>query len=259
MLGLEIGADDYLCKPFSMRELMARVKVALARQRHGRRGALDRGSAGRLRPVDDRSAAARGGMGRPYRGADGHEILLQGLVRRPGIVKTREQLMIDAYPDRVSVSDRTIEATSSASGGSSRSWIRRSIRSRASTAPATAIACPDDAGLVADPTRLWRPSRIGRRLLAFNLLLVFFRSPEFSISTSTRPACSTCKNVAWCSRAVSSPRRLATGTAYCRTRRKRCCRDSVGAVTRGSVSTTRRRAAGRLGAGAGPRCSRAAL
>ena len=29
MLGLEIGADDYLCKPFSMRELMARVKVLL--------------------------------------------------------------------------------------------------------------------------------------------------------------------------------------------------------------------------------------
>ena len=31
MLGLEIGADDYLCKPFSMRELMARVKVLLRR------------------------------------------------------------------------------------------------------------------------------------------------------------------------------------------------------------------------------------
>ena len=31
VLGLEIGADDYLCKPFSMRELMARVKVLLRR------------------------------------------------------------------------------------------------------------------------------------------------------------------------------------------------------------------------------------
>ena len=37
-------------------------------------------------------------------------LLLQGLVRRPGIVKTREQLMQDAYPDRVSVSDRTIDS-----------------------------------------------------------------------------------------------------------------------------------------------------
>ena len=33
VLGLEIGADDYLCKPFSMRELMARVKVLLRRAR----------------------------------------------------------------------------------------------------------------------------------------------------------------------------------------------------------------------------------
>ena len=49
-----------------------------------------------------------------------------------------------------------------------------------------------------------------------------------------------CRSVAWCSRAVSSRRRLATGTASCRTRRKRCCRDSVGAAMRGSVSTTRR-------------------
>ena len=37
-------------------------------------------------------------------------LLLQGLVRRPGIVKTREQLMVDAYPERVSVSDRTIDS-----------------------------------------------------------------------------------------------------------------------------------------------------
>src|SRR6476661_8458700 len=34
VLGLEIGADDYLCKPFSMRELMARVKVLLRRAAH---------------------------------------------------------------------------------------------------------------------------------------------------------------------------------------------------------------------------------
>jgi two-component system response regulator ChvI len=37
-------------------------------------------------------------------------LLLQALVRRPGVVKTREQLMTDAYPDRVSVSDRTIDS-----------------------------------------------------------------------------------------------------------------------------------------------------
>jgi two-component system response regulator ChvI len=37
-------------------------------------------------------------------------LLLQSLVRRPGVVRTREQLMEDAYPDRVSVSDRTIDS-----------------------------------------------------------------------------------------------------------------------------------------------------
>jgi two-component system response regulator ChvI len=37
-------------------------------------------------------------------------LLLSALVRRPGIVKTRDQLMTDAYPDRVAVSDRTIDS-----------------------------------------------------------------------------------------------------------------------------------------------------
>ena len=44
VLGLEIGADDYLCKPFSMRELMARVKVLF------RRAAIDHGA---TRPAAD--------------------------------------------------------------------------------------------------------------------------------------------------------------------------------------------------------------
>ena len=42
VLGLEIGADDYLCKPFSMRELMARVKVLLRRAAHRRTTARPR-------------------------------------------------------------------------------------------------------------------------------------------------------------------------------------------------------------------------
>jgi two-component system response regulator ChvI len=37
-------------------------------------------------------------------------LLLHSLVRRPGVVRSREQLMEDAYPDRVSVSDRTIDS-----------------------------------------------------------------------------------------------------------------------------------------------------
>jgi two-component system response regulator ChvI len=112
VLGLEIGADDYLCKPFSMRELMARVKVLL------RRAALVEGAG---RSPDDRvtvvgdltldplqlSATWKGGA----LGLTVTEfLLLQALARRPGVVKTRDQLMDDAYPDRVSVSDRTIDS-----------------------------------------------------------------------------------------------------------------------------------------------------
>ena len=112
VLGLELGADDYLCKPFSMRELMARVKVLL------RRTSLVSGAVGsgedRIMTVGDlvldplRVAAAWRGMPVPLTVTE--FLLLQALVRRPGIVKTREQLMEEAYPDRVSVTDRTIDS-----------------------------------------------------------------------------------------------------------------------------------------------------
>jgi len=112
VLGLEIGADDYVCKPFSMRELMARVKVLL------RRAALIDGAA---RQVEDR-ATVTGAMtldplrlsaawnGTPVPLTVTEFLLLSALARRPGVVKTRDQLIEEAYPDRVSVSDRTIDS-----------------------------------------------------------------------------------------------------------------------------------------------------
>jgi two-component system, OmpR family, response regulator ChvI len=112
VLGLEIGADDYLCKPFSMRELMARVKVLL------RRAALVEGAG---RSPDERVTAfgdltldplqvSAAWKGRALGLTVTEFLLLQALARRPGVVKTREQLMDEAYPDRVSVSDRTIDS-----------------------------------------------------------------------------------------------------------------------------------------------------
>lgn len=110
VLGLEIGADDYLCKPFSMRELMARIKVLL------RRAALP------AQPSAPDEPARVGELTLdPLRFVTtwrGHTValtvteflLLQALASRPGVVKTRDQLIDAAYPDRVAVSDRTIDS-----------------------------------------------------------------------------------------------------------------------------------------------------
>lgn len=111
VLGLEIGADDYLCKPFSMRELMARVKVLLRRAssadgvRHDEERPTVIGSLS-LDPL--RLLVTWNGQPVPLTVTE--FFLLQALTRRPGAVKSREQLMEDAYPDRVTVSDRTIDS-----------------------------------------------------------------------------------------------------------------------------------------------------
>lgn len=113
VLGLEIGADDYLCKPFSTRELMARVKVLL---RRGSLGSANVQAPDGERPIVDGDLAldplrlTATWKGAPLQLTVTEFLLLQALVRRPGVVKTREQLMDAAYPDRVAVSDRTIDS-----------------------------------------------------------------------------------------------------------------------------------------------------
>jgi two-component system response regulator ChvI len=111
VLGLEIGADDYLCKPFSMRELMARVKVLLRRASHtdGDRAPEDAViAAGDLRVDPVRLLVTWKGTMVPLTVTE--FLLLQALARRPGAVLTRDQLMDAAYPDRTTVSDRTIDS-----------------------------------------------------------------------------------------------------------------------------------------------------
>jgi two-component system response regulator ChvI len=111
VLGLELGADDYLCKPFSMRELAARVKVLL------RRAALSREPDGEEESIletgplrlDLRRYLATW-KGAPLGLTVTELTLLHSLVRHPGHVKTRAQLLEEAYPHDAYVSDRTIDS-----------------------------------------------------------------------------------------------------------------------------------------------------
>lgn len=112
VLGLELGADDYLCKPFSMRELMARVKVLLRRAalREQPAGGDDERivEVGRLRLDLRRYQAHWTGIPLPLTVTE--FTLLHALARHPGHVKTRAQLLQEGYPDDAYVSDRTIDS-----------------------------------------------------------------------------------------------------------------------------------------------------
>jgi two-component system response regulator ChvI len=111
VLGLELGADDYLCKPFSMRELAARVKVLLRRAalRQEPVGAEERAlELGPLR-LDLRRYQASW-RGAPVSLTVTEFTLLHALTRHPGHVKTRAQLLTEGYPHDAYVSDRTIDS-----------------------------------------------------------------------------------------------------------------------------------------------------
>ncbi|MGC4394006.1 response regulator [Hydrogenophaga sp. T2] len=108
LLGLELGADDYICKPFSPREVVARVKAVLRRGGHAA-GAAPAPTPGRGLHFDD--AAWRASL-------DGQALdltvveyqLLKVLGSRPGRIFSREQLMDAMYRDERVVSDRTVDS-----------------------------------------------------------------------------------------------------------------------------------------------------
>lgn len=111
ILGLELGADDYLGKPFSMRELVARVRVLfrrLARRANTAREDETHISVGSLE-LDTQRFIVRW-KGQPIEFTVTEFMMLQALVRHPGHVKTRRQLTREGYPHDNYVSERTIDS-----------------------------------------------------------------------------------------------------------------------------------------------------
>lgn len=112
MLGLKMGADDYIRKPFSQRLLIERIRAVLRRTE-----AAAKPSSG-----DDGELLIRGDLRLDptrhecvWRGAEvqltvTEFLLLQALVKHTGHVKSRDQLMDAAYGDNIYVDDRTIDS-----------------------------------------------------------------------------------------------------------------------------------------------------
>ncbi len=112
LLGLKMGADDYITKPFSQKLLIERVKVILKRTAISNNKNIGKND----------SLIERGNL---LLNMDRHEchwknerikltvtefLLLESLVNRPGYVKNRDQLMSAAYSDDLYVDDRTIDS-----------------------------------------------------------------------------------------------------------------------------------------------------
>jgi DNA-binding response OmpR family regulator len=103
ILGLEIGGNDYLVKPFSIRELMARIKVHFRTDPAGGRPL----SAGRLELDPVRCEVRLDGA--PLTLTATEFRLLESLMRRPGVVFSRDQLLDAVWRDGRAVTDRTID------------------------------------------------------------------------------------------------------------------------------------------------------
>jgi two-component system response regulator ChvI len=112
VLGLKMGADDYIRKPFSQRLLMERIRALLRRAELGQRSAGEGESKLMVRGdlTLDPSRHLCAWKTQPVQLTVTEFLILQALAQRPGHVKTRDQLMDAAYDDDVYVDDRTIDS-----------------------------------------------------------------------------------------------------------------------------------------------------
>lgn len=116
-VGLELGADDYIAKPFSLRLLTARIRAIL------RRAEPDRGAPhDNTAPASPTATITRGRLvmdparhdvrwdDKPVSLTVTEFLILEALAARPGVIKSRNQLMDAAYPDDIFVDDRTVDS-----------------------------------------------------------------------------------------------------------------------------------------------------
>ena len=114
-LGLAMGADDYIAKPFSQRLLIARIRAILRRSELTQKPGDETGEAAaekieRGRLVMDPARHRVTWAGKDVTLTVTEFLILETLAQRPGIVKTRNQLMDAAYHDDIYVDDRTIDS-----------------------------------------------------------------------------------------------------------------------------------------------------
>ena len=115
-LGLAMGADDYIAKPFSQRLLIARIRAILRRAEGIQPSGGESGGDGASEPIVrgrltmDPARHRTGWDGTPVTLTVTEFMILETLAQRPGIVKTRNQLMDAAYQDDIYVDDRTIDS-----------------------------------------------------------------------------------------------------------------------------------------------------
>ena len=113
VLGLKMGADDYIRKPFSQRLLTERIRTLLRRtELAGEEGAQTEANKLVIRGdlVLDLARHMCTWREQPIRLTVTEFLILRALAQRPGHVKTRDQLMDAAYDDQVYVDDRTIDS-----------------------------------------------------------------------------------------------------------------------------------------------------
>ena len=115
--GLALGADDYITKPFSQRLLLARIRTILRRTGPPAGGGAGDTASGTDGPIIERGRLAMDPArhrvtwdGLPVSLTVTEFLILEALAARPGVIKSRNQLMDAAYPDDVFVDDRTVDS-----------------------------------------------------------------------------------------------------------------------------------------------------